>query len=174
MTKLSYVCVGISTGKKCIKYLWKALFSFFSSQTAQFKLNSSHKNGRIITGNFLLLLRAQTLFKCSLNRWKWLHIGNRFMCGKCSPAPTPKNQWVRGLAHKTQAHGKVLPWGTRPALYLGCYETCFCQNSPHPEFRQQMFTSIFNFLKSVLNLPSMECNQFNHFPPWAATSFSLK
>ena len=24
------------------------------------------------------------------------------------------------------------------------------------------------------NLPSMECNQFNHFPPWCVTPFSLK
>ena len=33
---------------------------------------------------------------------------------------------------------------------------------------------IFNFLQSVLNHPSMECHQLNHFPPGALTSFSWK
>ena len=47
----------------------------------------------------------------------------------------------RGLAHRTHTHGLVLPWGIRPALYLGCFETCFLLKLPHPELRQQMFTA---------------------------------
>ena len=96
------------------------------------------------------------------------------MRGKCSPAPTLKSQWVRGLAQGTHTHGQVLPWGIRPALYLGCYKTCFCYNSLTLDWGSKCLLNILNFLKSVLNLPSMECNQFNHFPPWAVTSFSLK
>ena len=53
-------------------------------------------------------------------------IGNCSMSGNCSPAPTPNSQWAQGPAHRTHAYGQVLQWGVRPALYLGCYETCFC------------------------------------------------
>ena len=35
----------------------------------------------------------------------------------------------QGLTHRTHAHGKVLLWGIGPALYLGCFETCFLQKS---------------------------------------------
>ena len=53
-------------------------------------------------------------------------IGTRSTCRKCGPAPTQKSQWEQGLAGRTHTHGQVLLWGIRPALYLGCYETCFC------------------------------------------------
>ena len=47
----------------------------------------------------------------------------------------------RGLAHRTHTHGQVLPWGIRPALYLGGFETFFLLTLPHPELRQQTFTT---------------------------------
>ena len=56
----------------------------------------------------------------------FIYIGNCSTSGKCSPAPTWKSQWVWGSAGRTHAHEQVLPWGIRPALCLGCYETCFC------------------------------------------------
>ena len=45
------------------------------------------------------------------------------------------------LVHRKWAHRSVFPWGIRPALYLGCFETCFLLKLPHPELRQQMFTA---------------------------------
>ena len=104
----------------------------------------------------------------------WCAIENWSTCGTFSPAPTRKSQWDRGLAGRTHAHGQVLPWGIRPALYVGCYETCFGWNSLTLDWGSKCLLSTFNFLKSVLNHPSMECNQFNHFHPGAVTSFSLK
>ena len=47
----------------------------------------------------------------------------------------------QGLAHRAHTHGQVLPWGIRPALYLGHFETCFLLKLPHPELRQQTFSA---------------------------------
>ena len=102
-------------------------------------------------------------------RWS---IGNCSTWGKCSPAPTRKSQWEWGLAGRTHTHGQLLLWGIRPALYLGSSETCFSWNSLTLDWGSKCLLSIFNFLKSVLNHPSMECNQFNHFPHGTVTSFS--
>ena len=55
-----------------------------------------------------------------------LSIGNCSTRGKCSPSPTWKSQWERGSARRTHTHRQILLWGIRPALYLGCYDTCFC------------------------------------------------
>ena len=55
--------------------------------------------------------------------------------------PLGKTSGKRGLAHRTHAHGQVLLWVIRPALYLGHFETCFLLKLPHPELRQQTFTA---------------------------------
>ena len=37
--------------------------------------------------------------------------------------------WKTGgpeTAHRSQTHRLAFPWETRPALYLGCFEACFC------------------------------------------------
>ena len=59
--------------------------------------------------------------------WTQLPLGKA--SGKQGPA--------QGSARATHALGRVLPWGIRPALYLGCFETCFLLKPPHPELRQQ-------------------------------------
>ena len=46
--------------------------------------------------------------------------------GSVAQPPLGKASIVQGPAHRTYTHGQVLLWGIRPALYLGCYETCFC------------------------------------------------
>ena len=79
---------------------------------------------------FPLWLRIVNIFSCpyllSYIFLTEMSIGNCSMRGKWSPVPTWKSQWVQGSAGRTHAHGQILPWGIRPALYLGCYETCFC------------------------------------------------
>ena len=61
-----------------------------------------------------------------LNKNKGGDVGNHSKHGKCGSAPTRKSQWGARLAGRTHIHGQVLQWGIRPALYLGCYETCSC------------------------------------------------
>ena len=55
--------------------------------------------------------------------------------------PLGKARGKRGPAHRTDTHRQVLPWGIRPALYLGLFETCFLLKLPYPELGQQMFTA---------------------------------
>ena len=57
--------------------------------------------------------------------WSRRSTGKCLARGKCSPAPTRKSQCERGPAGRTYAQGQVFSWGIRPALSLGCYETCF-------------------------------------------------
>ena len=45
--------------------------------------------------------------------------------GNIAQPPLRKASGERGPAHRTHVHGYIHPWGIRPALYLGCYETCF-------------------------------------------------
>ena len=65
----------------------------------------------------------------------------RQFCMAWAQLPLRKASEEWGPAHRTHAHGHVLPWGIRPALYLGRFETCFLLKLPHPELRQQMFTA---------------------------------
>lgn len=52
--QMSYVCMGIlPRKKKSLLNIYENLFFSFGLQTAQFKLNSSHKKDRVIVGNFL-------------------------------------------------------------------------------------------------------------------------
>ena len=65
----------------------------------------------------------------------------RPFCVAWAQLPLREASGKRGLVHRTNAHGQVLPWGIKPALYLGCFETCFLLKLPHPELRQQTFTA---------------------------------
>lgn len=54
--QLSYVCVGISTGKRSIKYLWKSFFFWFPNSTVQIKRPSQADSA--IPSNFVLLPKS--------------------------------------------------------------------------------------------------------------------
>ena len=69
----------------------------------------------------------------------YTHTYRRPFCIVWAQLPLGKASGERGLAHRTHAHGQALPWGIRPALYLGRFETCFLLKLPHPDLRQQMF-----------------------------------
>ena len=107
----------------------------------------------------------------------WLTIGD-CSCGSgtCSPAPTRKGQW--GARSGTQGPRPQIgsPTGNQACIVPRLLWSLLLLKLSHPGLRQQLFTAylLSNFLKSVLNLPIMECNQFNHFSPWSATSFSFK
>ena len=91
-------------------------------------------------------------------------IGKRSTCEKWSPAPSRKSQWERGPAGRTHAHGKALPWGIRPALNLGCYETCLAKKSLTLDGGGKRLLGIFNFLQSVLNHPVWSVTSSTAFP----------
>ena len=55
-----------------------------------------------------------------------IHAYRRRLCVAWAYLPLRKASGKQGLAHRTHAHGQVLLWGIRPALYLGHFETCFC------------------------------------------------
>ena len=44
--------------------------------------------------------------------------------GNVAQPPLGKASGEQGLVGRTHAHGQVLPWGIRPALYLDCYDAC--------------------------------------------------
>ena len=46
--------------------------------------------------------------------------------GNVAQPPLGKASGERGPVGRTHAHRQVLLWGIRPALYLGCCETCSC------------------------------------------------
>ena len=92
-------------------------------------------------------------------------LGNRSTSGKCGPTPTRKSQWGARFGGQDPCPRIGSPMGNQACIVPRLLWDLLLLKLPHPELRQQMFTSIFNFLKSVLNHPSMECNQFNHFPP---------
>ena len=45
---------------------------------------------------------------------------------ECTAYPDSHNPAWSEWAHRRPAQRYVLPWGIRPALYLGCHEACFC------------------------------------------------
>ena len=127
----------------------------------------------------LYAAREQTPRVRGLCLAKCLGIGNCSMRGKCGPAPTRKSQWGARVGRQDPRPRTGSPVGNQACIVHRLLWDLLSLKLPHPGLRQQMFTECllnvyFNFLKSVLNLPSMECNQSNHFPPWAVTSFSLK
>ena len=67
------------------------------------------------------------------------------------------------------------PWIRSPVgnqvCIVPCYEICSCWNSLTLNWGNKCLLSIFIFLKSVLNHPSMEYEQL---PPWVVTCFPLK
>ena len=110
------------------------------------------------------------------HHFSWIHylilpllhvypIGNLSAHGKWSPAATRKSQWGARSGTQDPRPRIGFPMGNQACVVPRLLWDLLLLKLPGPELRQQVFTAYLwsNFLKSELNLPSMECNQFNHF-----------